>query len=205
MCCYIEYVYDVGDGTKHYLTMHEGKHEQQQIILAGNGDGFLVQCDMKLTSSINNEMSSFEIVVKPYWSHRGASRFLELVRHGYYNGVALNRVVPRFLIQFGIARDVELRNAYSYETILDDEPSASDIPKFEPGYVSFAGSGPDSRTTEIFIVMPDTDEEQLEYFGTNSWETPFGYVRDVGNLSKIFSGYGDMPPDGNGELKQLCV
>jgi 5-methylcytosine-specific restriction endonuclease McrBC GTP-binding regulatory subunit McrB len=26
-----------------------------------------------------------------------------------------------------------------------------------------------------------------------------------GNLSKIFSGYGDMPPEGNGELKQLCV
>ena len=42
---------------------------------------------------------SLEMLVKPYWSPMGASRFLELVRAGYYDGVALNRVVPGFLMQ----------------------------------------------------------------------------------------------------------
>ena len=42
---------------------------------------------------------SFDMLIKPYWSPIGASRFLELVRAGYYDGVALNRVVPGFLMQ----------------------------------------------------------------------------------------------------------
>jgi cyclophilin family peptidyl-prolyl cis-trans isomerase len=201
VCVPVEFFYDL-DGTGHYLTINQSENEQQHSILAGDVDGFLVKCDVQLTA-FHNEMSSIDILVKPYWSPRGASQFLELVRRGYYDGVALNRVVPQFLIQFGIARDVELRRAHRDESpILDDE--ASEDTKFEPGYVSYAGSGPDSRTTEVFIVMPDTDEEQLEYFGTNSWETPFGYVQDVGILTKIFSGYGDMPPGGNGELVELC-
>ena len=33
------------------------------------------------------------------WSPRGASRFLELVRAGYYDGVGFTRVVPGFLVQ----------------------------------------------------------------------------------------------------------
>ncbi len=62
------------------------------------------------------------------------------------------------------------------------------------------GNGPDSRTTEIFIVMPGTGEDQLDYFGENSWETPFAVVLgDLDILNEIYSGYGDMPPEGAGE------
>ena len=64
---------------------------------------------------------------------------------------------------------------------------------FEPGFVSYAGSGPDSRTAEIFVVMPGASQEQLERFGENAWETPFGFVEgDLGVLKRIYSGYGDM-------------
>lgn len=64
-----------------------------------------------------------------------------------------------------------------------------------------AGSGRDSRTTEIFIAAFDASQEQLDYFGENSWETPFGYVPQAHQdaVSKIYSGYGDMPPWGNGK------
>jgi hypothetical protein len=68
------------------------------------------------------------------------------------------------------------------------------------------GSGHDSRTTEIFIVMPGTPQEQLDYFGENSWETPFGIV--VGDaehrvLTEIYSGYGDMSSmGGKGEISR---
>ena len=109
---------------------------------------------------------------------------------GFYDGVAFNRVVPQFLIQFGIAKDYETRTDASDTAIWDD--FVEDIP-FEAGFVSYAGSGPDSRTSEIFIVMPDASDEQLERFGENSWETPFGFVEgDLSVLHKIYSGYGDM-------------
>jgi len=49
--------------------------------------------------------------------------------------------------------------------------------------------------------MPGASQEQLDYFGENSWETPFAVVQgDLEILTKIYSGYGDMPPWGIGEL-----
>ena len=30
----------------------------------------------------------------------------------------------------------------------------------------------------MFIARPDTASSQLQYFGTNAWETPFGYVEE---------------------------
>ena len=93
------------------------------------------------------------------------------------------------LTQFGIARDVELRRKFEREAFPDDRDEKR---KFRPGYMSFAGNGVDSRTTEVFIVMPGkgpsmriscgsdaelfnelfnqgTPQHQLNYFGQNSW------------------------------------
>lgn len=143
-------------------------------------------------------MDYLDIIVKPYWAPRGASRFLELVREKYYDGAAFNRVVPKFLTQFGIAKDYFARTKERELTIWDDFPMGV---KFEPGMISFAGSGHDSRTTEIFAVMPGVSQEQLDNFGSNSWETPFAVIDgDVTKsaLTKIYSGYGDMPPWGSG-------
>ena len=143
-------------------------------------------------------MDYLDILVKPYWAPRAASRFMELVRNGYFDGVAFNRVVPRFLTQFGIAKDFSTRTTERELTIWDDFKANI---KFEPGTISFAGSGHDSRSTEIFIVMPGVNQEQLDKFGENSWETPFAVVEgdvEKSALTKIYSGYGDMPPWGNG-------
>mmetsp|Transcript_32350 Transcript_32350/g.47842 ORF Transcript_32350/g.47842 Transcript_32350/m.47842 type:complete len:114 (-) Transcript_32350:17-358(-) len=67
--------------------------------------------------------------------------------------------------------------------------------------MAFAGSGPNSRTTELFIVMPETPAGQLSYFGTNPWETPFAHIVDDDDLEQVVGkwyAYGDMPPWGEG-------
>lgn len=164
--------------------------------MLGDREDIRVRCDVTTDSRQFSE--TVDILVKAYWSPRGASRFLELVRLGYYDGVALNRVVPGFLTQFGIAVDPTMRNNWGGLPIFDDSPL--DI-HFQPGYLSFAGSGPNSRTTEIFIVMTGVDQEQLDYFGENSWETPFGVLEgnvEESALKKIYSGYEDMSPWGSG-------
>ena len=136
--------------------------------------------------------------VYPDWSPRGAGRFLELVRKHFFDDCAINRVVPQFLAQFGIAADYEARTWWRTRNIEDDP--AQSIP-FKPGYVAFAGSGPNSRSTEMFVVMPETSRHQLNAFGENSWETPFAVadddaVRSV--LPMLVNSYGDMPPWGGG-------
>ncbi|KAL7536284.1 hypothetical protein ACHAXR_007047 [Thalassiosira sp. AJA248-18] len=191
-----EFSYEVG-GKRHYVTPPPGNvNGEQFLMVAGDTEGFRVRCEITVDSQ--QYMDYLDILVKPYWAPRAASRFLELVREKYYDGVAFNRVVPKFLTQFGIAKDYFVRTKERELTIWDDFPK--DIP-FKAGTISFAGSGHDSRTTEMFIVMPGASQEQLDKFGDNSWETPFAVIDgDVNKsaLKKIYSGYGDMPPWGTG-------
>lgn len=226
-----EFSYDAG-GVRHFIKATEKNHEHGQILIVGGMETIAVRCELghdesgEASEGGKSKLShmfargsgddgdaakqSLEMLIKPYWSPMGASRFLELVRAGYYDGVALNRVVPGFLMQFGISKDVEMRRRYQGATIADDDAAegrdsirrtlGQSASIFKPGFLSFAGSGADSRTTEIFVVMPDTPQDQLDYFGTNSWETPFGYLSgpsDLDLLSKI-KAYGDMPPWGEG-------
>jgi len=184
-----EFSYDI-EGERHYIQ------PQDFVILCGHKEDIRVRCDV--TTDSRQSSDTLNILVNPYWSPRGASRFLELVRSGYYDGVAFNRVVPNFLTQFGIGKDYSTRTKELELKIWDDFPR--DI-KFEPGTISFAGSGHDSRTTEIFIVMPGASQQQLDKFGENSWETPFAVIEgdvEKSALTKIYSGYGDMPPWGKG-------
>jgi len=162
-------------------------HEQARHVVCGTTKG------------------DIRIVVQPFWSPRGAARFLELLDRNvrYFDGCALNRNVLNFLVQFGIGANYEQRSHYRSETIVDDPQWEPPIP-FQAGYLSYAGSGKNSRSTEMFIARPDTAPSQLQYFGTNAWETPFGYVEEesVPVVSAWYS-YGDMAPDyGNGPNPQ---
>jgi peptidyl-prolyl cis-trans isomerase A (cyclophilin A) len=161
--------------------------EDKQIFAIGPSE-FLVQC-----STTDGDINAH---IMPEWSPYGAARFLNLVNIGYFDGCALNRVVPKFLTQFGIGANYAMRTKWRMKKIPDDPPV--DI-AFEPGYLSYAGSGDDSRSTQVFVVMPDTREKQLEFFGSNSWETPFGFVEedDLTVVANWYS-YGDMPPWGEG-------
>jgi cyclophilin family peptidyl-prolyl cis-trans isomerase len=117
---------------------------------------------------------------------------------GYFDGCALNRVVKQFLTQFGISADYDMRTEWRSANIPDDAKQGI---AFRPGFMAYAGSGPNSRSTEMFIVMPDTPPHQLGAFGTdNPWETPFAYV-DETSLNEVVAkwyAYGDMPPWGQG-------
>ena len=80
----------------------------------------MVRCDLQQPTNTEVDLTSIDIIVKPYWAPIGAHRFLQLVREQYYDGVAFNRVVPKFLTQFGIAKDYEQRSKWDSLTILDD-------------------------------------------------------------------------------------
>ncbi|MGC1910618.1 MAG: peptidylprolyl isomerase, partial [Candidatus Acidiferrales bacterium] len=43
------------------------------------------------------------IQVNRAWAPLGADRFYNLVRHGFYNDAAFFRIVPNFIVQFGLA------------------------------------------------------------------------------------------------------
>ena len=65
-------------------------------------------------------------------------------------------------------------------------------------YLSFAGGGPNTRSTQMFIAFED-----LDFLGKEPWETPFGQVVEgQDTLDALYKGYGDISPFGNGPDQQ---
>lgn len=80
--------------------------------------------------------------------------------------------------------------------IMDDPmPPNNKIKKY---MLSYAGSGPNSRSTQLFIAFED-----LDFLGKAPWEVPFGRVVDgFSVIDSLYKGYGDIPPYGGGPDQQ---
>jgi cyclophilin family peptidyl-prolyl cis-trans isomerase len=94
----------------------------------------------------------FVMEVVREWAPIGADRFYNLARHGYYDGVRFFRVLPGFVVQFGISGDPAISAAWRPMRMADDPVVQSN----ERGYVSYAMAGPDTRTVQVFINLATT-------------------------------------------------
>ncbi|MGE0489690.1 MAG: peptidylprolyl isomerase [Vulcanimicrobiota bacterium] len=90
------------------------------------------------------------LALYPVAAPRHVARFLELVDSGYYNDTTMVRVVPDFVVQFGINPDPKFRH-WKNETI-EAEPNY-----FEPlaGTIAMAEDGERRAATQLFINMAD--------------------------------------------------
>jgi peptidyl-prolyl cis-trans isomerase A (cyclophilin A) len=131
----------------------------------------------------------FVVEVHRAWAPRGADRFYNLVRAGYYDDVAFFRVISNFMVQFGINGDPRVNAAWRKARIADDPVKQSNV----RGMVTFATSGPDSRTTQVFINFKDNS--RLDGMGF----APFGQVvQGMSVVDALYSGYGEGAPRGMG-------
>jgi len=147
-----------------------------------------VQCSTTVSETL------LQIELHKEWAPLGCERFLELVSDGYFSNAAFFRVVKGFLVQFGIAAEPSKWSEWYEKGPIEDD--TNHVP-FKRGYLSFAGSGPNSRTTELFVAYSDDNS-----FGSTPWETPFGVVTNMDILDKIYDGYGDVVPFGSGPDQQ---
>ncbi|NIP59135.1 MAG: peptidylprolyl isomerase [Gemmatimonadetes bacterium] len=132
---------------------------------------------------------AFVVEVRRVWAPRGADRFYNLVRTGYYDSVYVHRVLPGRVAQFGIHRDPRINYVWRDAIIQDDTVAASNT----RGRVTFAKSGPNSRTTQVFINLSDNTGLDQNGFA------PFGEVVDgMEVVDAFYDEYGDGPPRGEG-------
>jgi peptidyl-prolyl cis-trans isomerase A (cyclophilin A) len=118
------------------------------------------------------------------WAPLGADRFVNLVRHGFYDDARLFRVRPRTWVQFGIAGDPKVAQAWRPMTFPDDPPAGQSNIR---GTVAFAFAVPNGRTTQVFINLKDNaathDKEPF---------VPFGRVLDGLEVAdRWFAEYGE--------------
>jgi peptidyl-prolyl cis-trans isomerase A (cyclophilin A) len=130
----------------------------------------------------------FVVEVHRDWSPHGADRFYNLVRAGFYDGVAFYRVHPGFMVQFGISPKPAVSKAWDNANIPDDPVMGSN----QRGFITYAMSSlPNSRSTQVFINFGDNKFLDPQHFA------PFGQVitgMDV--VDMLYSGYGEIPPMG---------
>jgi peptidyl-prolyl cis-trans isomerase A (cyclophilin A) len=131
----------------------------------------------------------FVVQVNKEWAPLGADRFFELVQSRFFDGGRFFRVMPRFMVQFGINGDPKVSELWANARLKDDPVKQSNT----KGRITFATSGPSSRTTEVFINYVDNARLDKQGFA------PFGeVVSGMDAVEKFYSAYGDVAPRGNG-------
>ena len=125
----------------------------------------------------------FTITVTRAWAPLGSDRFYNLVKHHYFDNARAFRVIPGFVAQFGISAYPPVTRAWRDAKIKDDPRSQSN----KRGTIVFATSGPNTRTTQLFINFKDNTS--LDSMGF----TPFGVVDADGMkvVEMFYDQYGD--------------
>ena len=91
---------------------------------------------------------SFTLRVYPTWAPKGAAQLKKLLSYQthFFDGAAFFRVVPNFVVQFGIAAVPGLNT--QWQTPITDDPVVASNTR---GTVTYATAGPNTRTTQLFV------------------------------------------------------
>ena len=129
------------------------------------------------------------------WAPIGADRFYNLVRAGFYDNSRFYRVTPRFA-QFGIAGEPAVAKVWRTPALADDPVRQSNT----RGRFAFAMTGPNARTTQIYICKVDMASQDADGFA------PLGEVSagmDVADA--LYAGYGENAGGGMRGGKQARI
>ena len=91
----------------------------------------------------------FTVAAHRDWSPLGVDRLHFLVTHGYYDGARFFRVVPGFVVQWGISGSPALSAVWS-DRSLPDEPVRQSNTR---GRLSYARGGPNTRSVQLYINL----------------------------------------------------
>jgi cyclophilin family peptidyl-prolyl cis-trans isomerase len=144
---------------------------------------------------VESTQGAFLMEVHRDWAPIGADRFYNLVRAGFYDNSRFFRVTPRFA-QFGIAGDPAIAGIWRSAAIADDPVRQSNT----RGSFAFAMTGPDARTTQIYICKTDMSSQDRDGFA------PLGSVIEgMDVVDKLYAGYGESAGGGMRGGKQVRI
>jgi peptidyl-prolyl cis-trans isomerase A (cyclophilin A) len=155
----------------------------------GNPAALTEQAPATYKARFDTSKGVFVIDVNREWAPVGADRFYNLVKNGFYDENRFFRVISGFMVQFGINGNPQVSTPWRNAQIKDDPVKQGN----KRGFITFATSGPNSRTTQVFINFGDN--ARLDGMGFAA----FGQVSTGMNVvDQLYADYGEGAPSGRG-------
>ena len=157
------------------------------LLLIAQGCGGREKTPETFDAVFETSKGTFVIEVHRDWAPLGADRFRRLIEAGYYDDSRVYRVIDGFIAQFGLAGDPAVISQWLDSTIPDDPVRAGNV----RGSVAYAMTGPDTRSTQVYINLADNIRLDSAGFA------PFGrVVAGMDVVDSLYSGYGESAGGG---------
>jgi peptidyl-prolyl cis-trans isomerase A (cyclophilin A) len=133
----------------------------------------------------------FDIEARREWAPTGVDRLYQLIKSGFYQDIALFRVVPDYVVQFGIHNDSTLNRAWRKFPLQDEAV----IEKNTLGTIAFARGGPNTRTTQIYININNNSPrlDTLSYVGVSGFPVIARVTEGMDVVLSFYDEYGNEP------------
>jgi cyclophilin family peptidyl-prolyl cis-trans isomerase len=146
--------------------------------------------------ALETSQGPVEVEVHRDWAPRGADRFYSLVKQGFYDEQRFFRVRAGYIAQFGISGNPAVARIWTGRTMADDSVRVSNV----RGTLAYAMTGPNTRTTQIYVNLADNLQLDVQGFA------PFGRVsKGMDVVDKLYPGYGESAGGGVRGGKQAPV
>jgi peptidyl-prolyl cis-trans isomerase A (cyclophilin A) len=154
--------------------------------------------ELQLQNLQGNAESSGKVRIElyPEWAPKGVARFEELTSTGFWDECRMFRVLPGFMVQFGINGNPAMQEKWRSANIADDPVKVTNA----RGTVVFATAGPNTRTSQVFINTGKNGNAFLDKQGFS----PIGrVVEGMDVVDACYAGYGEGEPQGKGPNQGL--
>lgn len=164
----------------------------ENLLLSPHSPEMLEKAPETYSAKFETSKGNFTVEVTRSLAPRGADRFYNLIRHGFYDECRFFRVLPNFVVQFGINGNPDYSKFWR-EARIDDDPVKGSNKQWT---ITFATAGPNTRTTQVFINYKDNahlDGQGFAQFGVVTSGTKV--------LESLNSEYGGRASDQQGKIQ----
>ena len=150
-------------------------------VLLHPADGFWKeQAPVRFRVRFNTGEGDFVVEVHRAWAPIGADRLYNLVRAGFFDDSRFFRVRADYIAQFGIPGDPKISAVWRELAIKDDPVRESNT----RGSFAYAMTGPDTRTTQLYINLADNTHLDAQGFAPLGW-----VVEGIEVVDRLYAGY----------------
>lgn len=139
------------------------------------------------TARFETSRGNIEAAFNREWSPLAVDRVYAQIRHGFYDHILFYRVNTNFVAQFGADDSVKAKAWRKHKV-----PDEVVVKGNDRGVISFARSGKDSRSTDLFINLRNNPRlDTIHYGGVTGFPGLGTVTKGMEVADSLYKGYGD--------------